>query len=178
MQKLFRSFKGLRFFPVEKPLYFIDLIPDHIVAGQQMKALFVAFQRMGSALEHIIGTLAGNVQFLPDFAQGQVHIEIHFHTAPLFLRKQRPVQIEEPSLADYIFKHGFTAFQTAYFGIITESSLSVKYFYLSGVRRGRPKGGPQVAGRASWMALNLVPSAKNYKLQTTNYYGTMDTRTS
>lgn len=178
MQKLFRSFKGLRFFPVEKPLYFIDLIPDRIVAGQQMKALFVAFQRMGSALEHIIGTLAGNVQFLPDFAQGQVHIEIHFHTAPLFLRKQRPVQIEKPSLADYIFKHGFTAFQTAYFGIITESSLSVKYFYLSGVRRGRPKGGPQVAGRASWMALNLVPSAKNYKLQTTNYYGTMDTRTS
>lgn len=133
MQKLFRSFKGLRFFPVEKPLYFIDLIPDRIVAGQQMKALFVTFQRMGSALEHIIGTLAGNVQFLPDFAQGQAHIEIHFHAAPLFLRKQRPVQIEEPSLADYIFKHGFTAFQTAYFGIITESSLSVKYFYLSGV---------------------------------------------
>ena len=50
MQKLFRSFKGLRFFPVEKPLYFIDLIPDRIVAGQQMKALFVAFQRMGSAV--------------------------------------------------------------------------------------------------------------------------------
>ncbi|KGI89525.1 hypothetical protein JY94_05305 [Megasphaera elsdenii] len=131
MQKLFRSFKGLRFFPVEKPLYFIDLIPDRIVAGQQMKALFVIFQRVGRTLEHVIGTLTGNVQFFTDFAKGQVHIEIHFHAAPLFFRKQRPVQIEEPSLADYIFKHGFTAFQTAYFGIITESAPSVKYFYLS-----------------------------------------------
>lgn len=44
MQKLFRSFKGLRFFPVEKPLYFIDFMADRIVAGQQMKALFVTFQ--------------------------------------------------------------------------------------------------------------------------------------
>ena len=171
MQKLFRSFKGLRFFPVEKPLYFIDFIPDRIVAGQQMKALFVILQRVGRTLEHVIGTLTGNVQFFTDFAKGQVHIEIHFHAAPLFFRKQRPVQIEEPSLADYIFKHGFTAFQTAYFGIITESDPSVKYFYLSdGISARQP------ITHSCWRAPTW--QARLYGCGNSALYLMMETRTS